>query len=174
MFEEAQRPDDVRLFGLLDDVNRGYRYIARESLPKVSANIDRYKLFVPKAWGNMAASVGLGGSYSNICVAGPGDVCAETFIEFGPFASQEETVKVAKYFMTKFFRAMLFLAKTSQNTAKDKYRYVPLPDFGSEIWRAKIAELDQKLFEMYDVPAATREYILRNLQTRDESNIEIL
>ncbi len=174
LHETAQSSDDVRLFGLLSDSSRGYRYISRASLPKVSPLIDRYKLFVPKAWGNMATNIGLGGSYSNICVASPGDVCSETFIEFGPFASQEETIKVAKYFMTKFFRTLLFLAKDTQNTAKDKYRYIPLPDFSDTIWHSKIPELDEKLFKLYDIPPVTRDFILQNVQPRSEANIEIL
>lgn len=174
LHETPQHPDDVRLFGLFKDGTRGYRYISRDSLPKVSLNLDHHKLFIPKAWGNMAANIGLGGSYSNICVAVPGDACSETFIEFGPFASQNEAIKAAKYFMTKFFRALLFLAKDSQNTAKDKYRYIPLPDFSDQIWQSKITELDPALFELYDIPAVTREFILQNVQPRSEANIEIL
>lgn len=174
LHKAPQKPDDVRLFGLFTDGSRGYRYISRASLPKASNNIDQYKLFVPKAWGNMAANIGLGGSYSSICVASPGDVCSETFIEFGPFASRDEAIKAAKYFMTKFFRALLFLAKDSQNTAKDKYRYIPLPDFSSDIWQSKISALDQKLFDLYDIAPATRDFIINNLQPRSEANIEIL
>lgn len=174
LHKAPQKPDDVRLFGLFADGSRGYRYISRASLPKASNNIDRHKLFVPKAWGNMATNIGLGGSYSNICVASPGDVCSETFIEFGPFSSRNEAIKAAKYFMTKFFRALLFLAKDSQNTAKDKYRYIPLPDFSSDIWQSKIPALDQKLFDLYGIAPATRDFIIDNLQLRSEANIEIL
>lgn len=172
--ETRQNSDDVCLFGLFKDGSRGYRYISHSSLPKISSNLTHHKLFVPKAWGNMAANIGLGGSFSNICVAKPGDACSETFIEFGPFASQAETINAAKYFMTKFFRALLFLAKDSQNTAKDKYRYIPLPDFNAQLWQSKIEGLDQALFELYDVPPATREFILQNVQPRSEANIEIL
>jgi len=172
--ETRQNSDDVRLFGLFKDGSRGYRYISHSSLPKISPNLTHHKLFVPKAWGNMAANIGLGGSFSNICVAKPGDACSETFIEFGPFASQAETINAAKYFMTKFFRALLFLAKDSQNTAKDKYRYIPLPDFNAQLWQSKTEDLDQALFELYDIPLATRKFILQNVQPRSEANIEIL
>ena len=55
------------------------------------------------------------------------------------FASQDETIKAAKYFMTQFFRALLFLAKDTQNTTKDKYCYIPLPDFSESIWQLKIS-----------------------------------
>lgn len=172
--DKAQRKNDVRLFGLFDDITRGYKFIPRKDLPKVSSNIDAWKLFVPKAWGNMSERIGLGGSYANICVAGPGDVCSETFIEFGPFKNQDEAYHMAKYFMTKFFRALLYLAKTSQNTAKDKYRYIPVPNLSDEIFDLPISELDQALFTKYQVPAHSRKFILQNVQARNEKNIESL
>ena len=166
--------DDVRLFGLLPGGGRGFKYIARTSLPKISSNIDAYKLFVPKAWGNMSKVAGLGGSYSNIGIAKPGDVCSETFIEFGPYRSQEEAIKMAKYFFTKFFRTLLFLAKDSQNTAKDKYKYVPVPDLTKDYWNKSIAEIDEILFEEYKIPEESRQFIRDNIQTRDKSSIDIL
>ncbi len=171
---KPQSPDDVRLFGLLADSTRGYRFVSRGQLPKISANIDSYKLFVPKAWGNMSERIGLGGSYANICVANPGDACSETFIEFGPFKNQDEAIKMAKYFMTKFFRALLFLAKDSQNTAKDKYKYIPLPNLQDDIWQNSVDELDELLFDKYHVSLTSQTFIRDNIQPRNETNIEIL
>lgn len=171
---EKEKSDDVRLFGLFSDSTRGSKYIARRSLPKVSPNLDTYKLFVPKAWGNMSERIGLGGSYANICVASPGDACSETFIEFGSFSSQSETIKMAKYFMTKFFRALLFLAKTSQNSAKDKYCFIPVPDLSTKIWTKPISELDDALFRLYKIPMSSQKFIKTHVQERDEKNIEIL
>ncbi len=172
--DRREKTSDVRLFGLFADGKRGYKFIPRADLPKESRNLDRYKLFVPKAWGNMSDSIGLGGSYANICVARPGDVCSETFIEFGPFSNHDETIKMAKYFMTKFFRALLFLAKDSQNTARDKYKYIPVPDLSLPFWQHTVADLDQALFDYYDIPHSSRDFILQNIQPRNESNIEIL
>lgn len=171
---DRQRQDDVRLFGLLPGGGRGYKYTSRATIPRISPNIDTYKLFVPKAWGNMSKNAGLGGSYSNIGIARPGDICSETFIEFGPFKSDEEARKMAKYFFTKFFRALLFLAKDSQNTAKEKYKFIPLPDLSKPYFNKSIAEIDEALFEEYNIPQETREFIRKNIQTRDESNIDIL
>lgn len=171
---DRQRQDDVRLFGLLPGGGRGYKYTSRATIPRISPNIDTYKLFVPKAWGNMSKNAGLGGSYSNIGIARPGDICSETFIEFGPFKSDEEARKMAKYFFTKFFRALLFLAKDSQNTAKEKYKFIPLPDLSKPYFNKSIAEIDEALFEEYNIPQEIREFIRKNIQTRDESNIDIL
>lgn len=171
---DRQRQDDVRLFGLLPGGGRGYKYTSRATIPRISPNIDTYKLFVPKAWGNMSKNAGLGGSYSDIGIARPGDICSETFIEFGPFKSDEEARKMAKYFFTKFFRALLFLAKDSQNTAKEKYKFIPLPDLSKPYFNKSIAEIDEALFEEYNIPQEIREFIRKNIQTRDESNIDIL
>lgn len=165
---------NVRLFGLSGKGFREYQYISESSLLKQSRCFKSYKIFVPKAWGNMSETVGLGGSYANICVAGPRDVCSETFIEFGPFATQAEAIKMAKYFMTKFFRALLFVAKDSQNTTKDKYCYIPVPDLSNPIWHSKVSELDQKVFELYQVSDSTSNFILQNIQPRSEENIEVL
>ena len=172
--DTAERPDDLRLFGLFPNGKRGYKYISAASLPKASPSLSHYKLFVPKAWGNMSQSIGLGGSYSDICLARPGDVCAETFIEFGPFATRDEAYMMAKYFMTKFFRACLFLAKTSQNTARDKYRYVPLPDFSLDFWQGSIDQIDDALFRHFQIPSVSCDFIRQNFQTRTVANIKIL
>ena len=115
-----------------------------------------------------------GGSYANICVARPGDVCSETFIEFGPFKNQDEAYRMAKYFMTKFFRALLYLAKTSQNTAKDKYRYIPVSNLADKIFDLPISELDQALFDKYKIPLCSQNFIKQNIQNRSENNIELL
>ncbi len=170
--EHETKSHGIKLFGLMKGGDRGYLYMRREDLPRRKTNLDQYKVFVPKAWGNMSKAVGLGGSYSNICVASPGSACTETFIEFGPFGSRMEAMNAAKYFMTKFFRACLFLAKNSQNTAKDKYRYVPKMDFSTDFWNADIDELDEKIFTKYKLPKQTREFIRRNFQARSEQNID--
>lgn len=172
--DQKQRDDDVRLFGLFTNTTRGSKYIPHTSLPKQSPNLATYKLFVPKAWGNMSDKIGLGGSYANICVASPGDACSETFLEFGPFATKDEASKMAKYFMTQFFRALLFLAKDSQNTARDKYRYIPLLDLNERIWQRPIPEIDAWLFQKFHVPPETQNFIRQNIQPRSEANIEVL
>ncbi|MBQ9017579.1 Eco57I restriction-modification methylase domain-containing protein [Candidatus Saccharibacteria bacterium] len=172
--ETKTNDDDVRAFGLLPSNKRGYMYISRDILPKTSSNLDHYKLFVPKAWGNMSKTAGIGGSYSNLCIANPGDVCLETYMEFGAFKTKEETEKMAKYFFTKFFRALLFLAKDSQCASKEKYKFIPIPDLAKGYWSKSIAEIDEILFEEYNIPEESRRFIRENIQTRDESNIDIL
>ena len=115
--------------------------------------LESFKIFVPKAWGNMDERKGyLGGAFSEILVAKPFDACSEMYIEFGPFNNIDEAKNAKKYFYTKFFRAVFYKDKTSQNTARDTYRSVPLQNFtnNSDIdWSQPLAQIDQQLYKKY-------------------------
>ncbi len=152
-FESSPNSDTVRLFGRKSGEGRTFRYIKRNRLPKISPMLDEWKLFVVKAWGNMDEKKGyLGGSYSEIIVAEPGDCCSEMYIEFGPYVDRAEAENARKYFYTKFFRAVFYNSKISQNTARDTYAEVPLQNFTatSDIdWSKSIPEIDQQLYRKY-------------------------
>lgn len=143
----------VRLFGRMKGRGRSFIYIERSGLVKVSPMLDKWKLFVVKAWGNMDESKGyIGGSYSEIVIAKPMDCCSEMYIEFGPYSNEQEAQNAKKYFYTKFFRAVFYKNKTSQNTAKETYSDVPIQDFtvNSDInWSKSILEIDQQLYKKY-------------------------
>lgn len=143
---------NVRLFGNKSR-KRTHTFIERSKLVRESEMLESFKIFVPKAWGNMDERKGyLGGAFSEILVAKPFDVCSEMYIEFGPFNNIDEAKNAKKYFYTKFFRAVFYKDKTSQNTARDTYRSVPLQDFtnNSDIdWSQSIAQIDQQLYKKY-------------------------
>ncbi len=104
----------------------------------------------------------LGGSYSEIIVAKPGDCCSEMYIEFGPYSDENEAQNARKYFYTKFFRAVFYKNKTSQNTARDTYSDVPTQDFttNSDInWTKSIAEIDQQLYAKYNLSSEEIDFI---------------
>lgn len=143
---------NVRLFGNKSR-KRTHTFIERSKLVRESEMLESFKIFVPKAWGNMDERKGyLGGAFSEILVAKPFDACSEMYIEFGPFNNIDEAKNAKKYFYTKFFRAVFYKDKTSQNTARDTYRSVPLQDFtnNSDIdWSQSIAQIDQQLYKKY-------------------------
>lgn len=155
--------DTVRLFGRKKGEGRTFRYIKRSGLPKVSPMLDQWKLFVVKAWGNMDEKKGyLGGSYSEIIVAEPKDCCSEMYIEFGPYANEVEALNARKYFYTRFFRAVFYNKKISQNTARDTYSDVPLQNFTSTSdidWSQSIPEIDQQLYRKYGLDQTEIDFI---------------
>ena len=112
MFEKRVSDSDIRVIGL-----KAVRFIPKEyPIPKRTVEMEKYKVFVPYAWGNMSVSAGLGGAYADIIVARPNDICTETYQESGGFDDFETAKKHAKYLMTKFARALLFVNKTSQHS----------------------------------------------------------
>lgn len=166
MSEERVSDTDIKVIGL-----KQVRFIPRDyPLPKRTNAIDKYKVFVPYAWGNMSATAGLGGAFADIIVAKPYEICTETYLESGCFESLDKAQKHAKYLMTKFARAMLFVNKTSQHSTT-AWGDVPSQDYSENWWSKSIAEIDECLFKKYNVPSDIAEFVRKNIQTKDESNI---
>ena len=165
-----ENDDDLRLFGLLHR-QRTYRYIPRTQAISLSPLTDAYKIFIPKAWGNMDEKSGfLGGSYGNIFVGEPGDICSETYIEFGPFENIKIAKNAEKYFKCKFFRAIFYVNKISQNTARETFNCVPQQDFtaNSDIdWSQSIPEIDQQLYHKYGLMDEEINYIETHVKPMD-------
>ena len=168
--ETRQNDDDLRLFGLLHR-KRTSVFIGRSEALKLSPLTDRYKVFIPKAWGNMDEKTGyLGGSYGEIFAGEPGDICSETYIEFGPFDSSAEAINAEKYFKTKFFRAIFYINKVSQNTARETFNKVPQQDFtaNSDIdWTQSIPEIDQQLYRKYSLTDEEIDFIETHVKPMD-------
>ena len=152
IFREYDENHRARLFAN-EKRKRTTVYIEESKIPKISSLFDSYKIFVPKAWGNMDEKDGfLGGSYSKIEVAEPKDCCSEMYIEFGPFKSKDEAINAKKYFYTKLFRTVFYKDKISQNTAIQTYKSVPIQNFtnNSDInWTKSITDIDKQLYKKY-------------------------
>ena len=132
---------------------------------------NKYKVLIPRIWGNMSASSGLGGAYAELSIARPGDVCSETYNYGGISDTFESAYIIAKYAFTKFFRALLYCNKNSKHTSFDAYLAIPSQDFHENWWNDSIAEIDERLFDKYNVPEHIRGFIRNNIQTRTEDNI---
>ena len=130
-----------------------------------------YKVLIPRIWGNMSLSSGIGGAYADLPIAGPNDVCSETYNYGGITDTQEKAFYVAKYAFTKFFRALLFYYKNSKHTSYDAFLAIPTQDFHEDWWNESIAQIDEHLFDKYNVPDDMRSFVRNNIQTRTEGNI---
>jgi len=138
----------------------GEGHIDRTDIKKNLDWIDRYKVYIPKAWGigNMKKDwlVPFLGSQSSCC--------SETYLIIGPFKKKSMAENVISYTQTKFFHFMLALVKITQNTMKKAYSFVPLQDF-TEPWT------DEKLYAKYDLTAneiAFIESMVRPMEVANE------
>lgn len=158
---ETEKAGFYRVLGL-DNLKRTYRYIPKDyPIPTKNTNINKWKLFVTRNWGI--------GSFedipSNPVIAGPGDLCTETFIEFGPFETRSEVENVLSYLKTKFFRAMVAIRKQDQGSSKAVYHYVPLQDF-SKPWT------DKELYKKYSLTNDEISFIETNIKAMEEDGGE--
>ena len=139
-------------------------------LPKKTKAFDKYKVFVPYAWGNMSESSGLGGAYSDIIIAFPNVATTETWQESGQFETFELAQKHAKFLMTRFTRALLYLNKHSQHSTR-AWGAVPNQDYTESWWDESIEQLENRLFEKYKIAEDIRKFVIENIQQKSESNI---
>ena len=167
MQEDRNQDNDLTIFGKGDTrMFVPYDY----PLPKRTRCLNEYKVFIPYAWGNMSESSGLGGAFADIRVGLPNELVNETYLEAGPFDSFEEAYKYAKFLMTKFARALLYMNKTSQHSTTS-WGAIPKQDFRETWWDSTVEELEHYLFTKYDLPIHVRSFILNNFQTKTTENI---
>jgi len=92
----------------------------------------------------------------------------QTFISIGAFDTLYEAESMHRYLKCKFTRAMLGILKVTQNNkTKDVWSKIPLQDF-SEIsdidWSKSISEIDQQLYEKYQLSAEEIAFIEEKVQ----------
>lgn len=145
-----KKPNDgeeyIQILGRANN-ERVYKYVRKDYINTVS-NLDKYKIFLPKANG-----IGvLGEVLSAPILCGPGVGSTETFLSIGAFGEIGEAEAALKYVKTKFARALLGVLKTTQDITPEKWKCVPLQDFSesSDIdWNTSIANIDRQLYSKY-------------------------
>jgi hypothetical protein len=126
-------------------------------------NIDKYKVFVPKANG----SGNFGEPLSSPVIAGPLESATPTFISIGCFDSEIEAINALKYLKTKFLRCLLSVFKITQDNPPLKWSLIPLQDFkqNSKIdWSKSISEIDLQLYKINKLSKEEIEFIENNVQ----------
>lgn len=132
-------------------------YVRRDYINTVR-NLDKFKVFIPKASGVGAFGEVLGPSI----VAAPGMAHTETFFSMGSFSSEQEAENLLKYLKGKFSRALLSILKKTQNITPGNFKYIPLQNFTSDSdinWSASIHDIDQQLYKKYGLSQQEIDFI---------------
>lgn len=125
--------------------------------------LDSFKVMVPAANG----SGQFGEILSTPTTLPPGTAVTQTFLTIGAFETENEAQACLKYVKSKFARAMLGIAKTTQHNARHVWKHVPLQDFteDSDIdWTKSIPEIDQQLYDKYGLSKEEIEFIESNVE----------
>ena len=129
VYDTCDGSHDTMLF-YLEKATRKISYIDKQQISKNSQDIEKYKVFLPKAYG-------AGDSFPHQIVGQPeyaptNSVCSQTYL-YAAFSSEIEAKNFITYLKTKMFRALVLASKTSQDLPSKTYRFVPILDF-SKPW----------------------------------------
>ncbi len=155
--------DGLAIIGLDEHGKRVWRYTSKDyPLPRKNG-LSKFKIFVSKANG----AIGTIGEVEKTAVIGepflgkPNELCTETFLQIGPFSTEEEAKNAISYMKTKFFRALLSVKKQSQNMAQATYSCVPIEDF-SKPWT------DEELYKKYQLSDEEIKFIEDNIAPMED------
>lgn len=144
---------------------RLYKWIRRDYIDS-HANLDYWKVFVPKSNGSGA----LGEVLSTPVIGQPVIGHTQTFISIGSFQTQYEAESLLKYVKSKFARTLLGTLKITQDNKKESWANVPLQDFTpqSDIdWTQSIPDIDQQLYAKYGLDEKEIAFIEEKVKPMD-------
>lgn len=167
-FRGAESPagiaDPVKIYQ-----NGGIGYISREDVPRNSAWVDDWKVFLSGAaseHGGQVDSTGTRRVFSRIIVGEPGTACTETYLVTGRFPSESEADNFAAYLRTKFVRFLVSLRTNTQHLYSERFAFVPVmpmhrqwsdedlyAEFGLDDEERRLIESQIKAMEAIDAQA---------------------
>lgn len=118
----------------------GVGHIGKPLIKKGNDLIDKYKLYIPKAWGTGDPAT----DWLNPFIGKPGTCSTETYLVVGPFDDLEQTKNALSYTQTQFFHALVSMVKITQNSMQNIYKFVPTQDFNKK-WT------DDDLYKKYEL-----------------------
>ena len=139
----------IKIFGVKGRKGGAKRvsgYITSHSITDKYKAVEQYKLFFTTTYSSDAMI-----PPAHI-QAMPGEICTETFLLIGPFASEYEMKCCSSYMETTFFRFILSLGHGTMQVNKNVFSLLPMQDFSekSDIkWTLSTKEIDRQLYRKY-------------------------
>ena len=132
--DEKPSPGAIKVYGY-----RMIRWYPSDFVPPNHPEwVGKWKVLAPKAVGEGRPDI----DRLRPLLAGPNEICTETYIVIGPFDTKEEAENCISYIETKFFHFLFSLRKATQDASRKVYREIPLVPMGQS-WS------DQMLFDRY-------------------------
>ena len=147
--KEHPYPNSVQIwgvYGIKGGAKRIMGYVDKNEIPKRNEWIDKYKLFISKAYSTDSITP------PALIKATPNVICTETFLVIGPFDNEEEMINCYKYTSTSFFKVLLFFGRGTMQVSREVFRFIPLQDFSSKsdiIWEDTIEGIEKQLYNKY-------------------------
>jgi site-specific DNA-methyltransferase (adenine-specific) len=131
-------------------------YIEKGQIP-FNDSIKKYKLFQSYAYTTTSTIP------PKIILGAPNEVCTETFLNIGPFETEEEALNCIGFTKTKFYRALLFFNRIQKNLSKSTFDFIPLLTFEKK-WT------DVELYKKYRLTQEEIDFIELTIKPMDQNN----
>ena len=123
----------------------GKAFVSREKIRNGEKLIDKWKIFV----GFAAPGTGNKDTYPHRVISTPflgrpGEISTETYLAIGPFQTRDEAISALSYLKCKLIRFLIQLQKSSQNTTRKVYKFVPTQEWNKQ-WT------DEELYKIYEL-----------------------
>ena len=167
VFASTKPTDDheyLEVFGVIRN-RRVSRWIRADYFGGAE-NLSKFKVALPKVNG----SGRFGETLASPVIIGPSTGTTHTFITIGSFGSREDAESCLRYVKTRFARALLGVAKVTQDNKRHAWRHVPAQDFTSDSdidWSKRIPEIDAQLYAKYGLDADEIEFIETHVRPMD-------
>jgi len=109
--------------------------------------IDNWKIVTSRLTAEHAGETDKNGQkriFATLEMLEPGTICTETYMMLCTYKSKTECANVLKYLKTRFVRALIAMATSTQQMSKANFRFVPLQDF-TKPWT------DDELYKKYNL-----------------------
>ena len=147
-FEDTRRQGQIAIH-YTDKGKRSTGYMDRDVITKNLDLIDKWKVMVPKAYGERGAIPAM--VLGRPLISAPPSVCTGSYLFFH-CDSEHEAASIASYYSTKFFRFLVSLRKITQDAFRPMYTWAPQQPW-NQTWT------DHALYEKYGLSESEREYI---------------
>ena len=139
----SQKPFGLRTYvkplpsgDILLRYNGGIGPYSRELINVNKGLIDRWKIVTSRLTAEHAGETDKNGQkriFATLEILQPGTICTETYMMLCAYESETECVNMLQYLKTRFVRALIAMATSTQQMSKANFRFVPLQDF-SKPW----------------------------------------
>ena len=125
--------------------NGGVGPFSRELVTVNKDLIGKWKIITSRLTAEHAGETDKNGQkriFSTLEILEPDAICTETYMLLSTHDNQQECINMLQYLKTRFVRALIAMATSTQQMSKANFRFVPLQDF-SRPWT------DAGLYEKY-------------------------
>ncbi len=127
--------------------NGGIGPYSRELVMVNRELIDKWKIITSRLTAEHAGETDKNGQkriFATLEILQPGTICTETYMMLNTFDKEVECTNMLQYLKTRFVRALIGIATSTQQMSKANFRFVPLQDF-TRPWT------DEELYKKYNL-----------------------